>query len=87
MKPMKTAFQKGDRAAGLCAFMDFVLDDPHAWDNMPDAARQDMLNHAHEWDIMMTAANCFPTWTRRRSATLPRRRCCSPGKNPTAFSL
>ena len=60
VKPMKTAFQKGDRAAGLCAFMDFVLDDPHAWDNMPDAARQDMLNHAHEWDIMMTSGELFP---------------------------
>ena len=60
VKPMKTAFQKGDRAAGLCAFMDFVLDDPDAWDNMPDAARQDMLNHAHEWDIMMTSGELFP---------------------------
>jgi pimeloyl-ACP methyl ester carboxylesterase len=60
VKPMKTAFQKGDRAAGLRAFMDFVLDDPHAWDKMPDAARQDMLNHAHEWDIMMTSGELFP---------------------------
>jgi pimeloyl-ACP methyl ester carboxylesterase len=87
VKPMKTAFQKGDRAAGLGAFMDFVLDDPHAWDNMPDAARLDTLNHAHEWDIMGPAANCFPTWTRKRSATLPRQRCYSPGKNPIAFWL
>jgi pimeloyl-ACP methyl ester carboxylesterase len=55
VKPMKTAFQKGDRAAGLRAFMDLVLDNPHASENVPETARQDMLNHAHEWDIMMTA--------------------------------
>jgi pimeloyl-ACP methyl ester carboxylesterase len=60
VKPMKTAFRKGDRAAGLRAFMDFVLDEPQAWDNMPEAARQDMLNHAHEWDIMMTTGELFP---------------------------
>jgi pimeloyl-ACP methyl ester carboxylesterase len=60
VKPMKTAFQEGDRAAGLRAFMDFVLDDPHAWDNMPEAARQDMVNHANEWDIMMTTGELFP---------------------------
>jgi pimeloyl-ACP methyl ester carboxylesterase len=40
--------------------MDFVLHGPQAWDNMPDAARQDMLNHAHEWDIMMTSGELFP---------------------------
>jgi len=27
---------------------------------MPDAARQDMLNRAHEWDIMMTTGKLFP---------------------------
>lgn len=60
VKPMKVAFQKGDREAGLRAFIDFVLDDPHAWNKMPDAARQDMLNHAHEWDVMMTRGELFP---------------------------
>ena len=60
VKPMETAFRKGDRPAGLRAFMDFVLDDPKAWDNMPDSSRQDMLNHAHEWDIMMTTGELFP---------------------------
>jgi pimeloyl-ACP methyl ester carboxylesterase len=60
VKPMKTAFQQGDRTAGLRTFMDFVLDDPHAWDSMPEAARQDMLNHSHEWDIMMTTGELFP---------------------------
>jgi pimeloyl-ACP methyl ester carboxylesterase len=62
VKPMTTAFQQGNRAAGLCAFMDSVLHDPHAWDNTPDAARQDMLNRAHEWDIMMTTGKLFPDW-------------------------
>ncbi len=60
LKPMKTAFQKGDRAAGLRAFINFVLDDPQAWDNMPEAARKDMLDHAREWDIIMTSGELFP---------------------------
>jgi non-heme chloroperoxidase len=60
VQPLKAAFRKGDREAGLRAFIDFVLDDPQAWDKMPAAARQDALNHAHEWDVMMTTGSLFP---------------------------
>jgi pimeloyl-ACP methyl ester carboxylesterase len=37
-----------------------VFDDPQAWSKMPEAARQDMLNHAHEWDVMLTTGELFP---------------------------
>jgi pimeloyl-ACP methyl ester carboxylesterase len=60
VKPMKLAFAKGDREAGLRAFLGYVLDDPQAWDKMPEAARQGMLAHAHEWDVMMTSGELFP---------------------------
>jgi non-heme chloroperoxidase len=60
VKPMRTAFQKGDREAGLRTFINYVLDDPNAWDKMPENARQNMLDHAHEWDIMMTTGELFP---------------------------
>jgi pimeloyl-ACP methyl ester carboxylesterase len=60
VKPMEAAFQKGDKEAGLRAFMAYVFDDPQAWDKMSEAARQDTLNHAHEWDIMMTTGSLFP---------------------------
>jgi len=60
VKPMKEAFQKADREAGLRTFIDFVLDDLQAWDKMPAATRQDALNHAHEWDVMMTTGSLFP---------------------------
>lgn len=58
--PMRVAFQKGDRTTGLRVFIDFASDDPQAWDNMPQDARQDMVSHAHEWDVMMTTGELFP---------------------------
>ncbi|MGC2745459.1 MAG: alpha/beta hydrolase, partial [Candidatus Angelobacter sp.] len=60
VKPMQAAFQKGDRQAGLRTFMNYVLDDPQAWEKMPAAAHQDMLDHAREWDVMMTTGKLFP---------------------------
>jgi pimeloyl-ACP methyl ester carboxylesterase len=60
VKPMQAAFQKGDREAGLKAFIDYVLDDPEAWQKIPERGRQSMLDHAHEWDIMMTTGELFP---------------------------
>jgi len=60
VKTMKAAFQKGDREAGLRAFIGYLSGDPQTWDKMPDAARQDMLKHAHEWDVMMTTGDLFP---------------------------
>jgi non-heme chloroperoxidase len=60
VNPMKAAFQKGDREAGVRTFINFVLNNSQAWDKFPDAARQDMLSHAHEWDVMMTTGEVFP---------------------------
>lgn len=60
VKPMQSAFQKGDRETGLRTFINYVLDDPKAWEKMPEDAHQDMLDHAHEWDVMMTTGELFP---------------------------
>ena len=60
VKPMQAAFQKGDRESGLKTFINYVLDDPRAWEKMPEDAHQDMLDHAHEWDVMMTTGELFP---------------------------
>jgi pimeloyl-ACP methyl ester carboxylesterase len=59
VKPMKAAFQKGDREAGLRAFIGYV-EGPLYWDKMPDAERRDIFEHAHEWDVMMTKGEFFP---------------------------
>src|SRR5260370_12752463 len=32
--PMQQAFRRGDRDAGIGVFMDYVFNDPHAWDQM-----------------------------------------------------
>jgi pimeloyl-ACP methyl ester carboxylesterase len=60
VKPMKAAFQKGDRDAGCRAFINYVLADSNAWEKMPEAARHDVLSHAREWDVMMTTGELFP---------------------------
>ncbi|HET8889431.1 MAG TPA: alpha/beta hydrolase [Candidatus Angelobacter sp.] len=60
VNPMKAAFEKGDREAGCRAFINYVLNDANAWQKMPEAARQDMLSHAGEWDVMMTTGELFP---------------------------
>ncbi|MBC5826944.1 MAG: alpha/beta hydrolase [Candidatus Eremiobacteraeota bacterium] len=58
--PMRADFHKGDREAGIRAFMAYVFNDPHAWDNMSLAARRETLRDAHEWDVMLTTGTLFP---------------------------
>jgi hypothetical protein len=60
VKPMKAAFQKGDRESGLRIFINYVLDGSNAWQKMPQDAHKDMLAHAHEWDVMMSSGELFP---------------------------
>src|ERR1700730_9275458 len=50
--PMQQAFRRGDRDAGIAVFIDYVFSDSHPWDKMPEAARQETLRNAHEWDVM-----------------------------------
>jgi pimeloyl-ACP methyl ester carboxylesterase len=58
--PMQRAFRRGDRDAGIAAFIDYVFNDSHAWEKMPESARGDTLRDAHEWDVMMTTGTLFP---------------------------
>jgi pimeloyl-ACP methyl ester carboxylesterase len=58
--PMQQAFRGGDRDAGVAAFIDYVFNDPHAWDKMSESSRQETLRNAHEWDVMMTTGILFP---------------------------
>jgi esterase len=60
VKPMQAAFRKGDRDAGIRAFMAYVFNDPQAWDKMSDSSRQETLRDAREWDVMMTTGTLFP---------------------------
>jgi pimeloyl-ACP methyl ester carboxylesterase len=61
VKPMQAAFRKGDDDAGIRAFMDYVMRNPHAWDKMSASARNDTLKDVREWDVMMTTGELFPT--------------------------
>ena len=58
--PMRQAFARGDRDAGIGVFIDYVFNDPHAWDQMSKSARDETLRDAHEWDVMMTSGILFP---------------------------
>jgi len=58
--PMQQAFRRGDRDAGVAAFINYVFNDAHGWDKMPKAAREETLRDAHEWDVMMTNGTLFP---------------------------
>jgi non-heme chloroperoxidase len=58
--PMQQAFRRGDRDAGIAAFIDYVFNDPHGWERMSESARKDTLRDAHEWDVMMTTGILFP---------------------------
>lgn len=57
--PMQKAFRQGDRDAGIAIFIDYVFNNPHAWDDMPQSSRDEMLHDAHEWDVMMTTGTLF----------------------------
>jgi pimeloyl-ACP methyl ester carboxylesterase len=60
VSPMKAAFAKGDRNAGIGVFMGYVFNDPDAWSKMSQASRDETLRDAHEWDVVMTTGTLFP---------------------------
>jgi len=60
VEPMKKAFAAGKRDQGVGIFINYVFDDPRAWERMPPADRADTLRDAHEWDVMMTSGTLFP---------------------------
>jgi pimeloyl-ACP methyl ester carboxylesterase len=59
-EPMVAAFRKGDRNAGVAAFINYLSNDPKGWEKWPEQARQDTLKNAHEWDVMLTEGELFP---------------------------
>ncbi len=59
--PMQVSFRHGDSERGVATFINYVFDDPHAWDKMPKTSREDTLRNAREWDVMMTTGTLFPT--------------------------
>jgi pimeloyl-ACP methyl ester carboxylesterase len=58
--PMKDAFARGDRNAGVAAFMKYIFNDPAAWSKMSQSSHDETLRDAHEWDLMMTTGTLFP---------------------------
>jgi pimeloyl-ACP methyl ester carboxylesterase len=63
--PMRQAFLRGDREGGVRIFIDYVFGRPGAWDAMSAADRTATMKDVHEWDVMMTTGELFPTVTLR----------------------
>lgn len=60
VEPMQQAFRRGERERGVRVFINYVFNDPTAWDNFSESARQQTMRDAHEWDVMMTTGTLFP---------------------------
>jgi pimeloyl-ACP methyl ester carboxylesterase len=60
LRPMQEAFRKGEREAGVRAFMAYVFRDAGAWDRMPESARRETMKNAREWEAMLTTGELFP---------------------------
>lgn len=58
--PMRAAFAAGRTEAGVATFIDYVFNDPHAWDRFSPSAKSETLRDAHEWEVMMTTGELFP---------------------------
>ena len=63
VRPMQQAYRKGDREEGIRIFIDYVFDDPHAWDKMSQSSRNQTLKNGREWEVMITTGTLFPTLT------------------------
>jgi non-heme chloroperoxidase len=61
--PMRARFGRGDSAGGVAVFIDYVFNDPKAWDGFTPDQRSETLRDVHEWDVMMTRGILFPTIT------------------------
>jgi pimeloyl-ACP methyl ester carboxylesterase len=61
--PMRAAFARGDREAGVRTFIDYVFGKPGAWDAMSAQDHAATMKDAHEWDVMLTTGELFPTVT------------------------
>jgi pimeloyl-ACP methyl ester carboxylesterase len=60
VEPMQQAFRRGDRNASVAISMDYVFNDPHAWEKMGESLRQERSHNAHEWNVMTTSGTLFP---------------------------
>jgi pimeloyl-ACP methyl ester carboxylesterase len=57
--PMRAAFGRGDREAGVAAFIDYVRG-AGTWAGFSAQDKAETLKDAVEWDVMMTTGTLFP---------------------------
>lgn len=60
IEPMRTAFANRQPEAGVRVFVDYVKEDPSAWNRMSASSKAETMRDAHEWEVMMTSGELFP---------------------------
>jgi pimeloyl-ACP methyl ester carboxylesterase len=60
IQPMRSAFLNKEPEEGVHRFIDYVKDDPTAWNRMPASSKAETMRDAHEWEVMMTTGELFP---------------------------
>jgi non-heme chloroperoxidase len=58
--PMAQAFGRGDREAGVAAFLAYVLGDPQAWAKMPAESKLATRRNLPEWEAIFAGGDLFP---------------------------
>jgi non-heme chloroperoxidase len=61
--PMRSAFVRGETETGVGIFIDYVLGNPHAWQDLPASSRAETLRDAREWEVMLPHGTLFPEIT------------------------
>jgi pimeloyl-ACP methyl ester carboxylesterase len=60
IQPMRDAFLNKKPEAGVQRFVDYVKEDPTAWNRMSASSKAETMRDAHEWEVMMTTGELFP---------------------------
>lgn len=68
--PMHRAFMHGDAGRGVGIFIDYVFNNPKAWQTMTPAERAEEMQNVEEWNVMMTRGTLFPDVTPRQVESL-----------------
>lgn len=61
VQPMRRAFATKNSEGGVKIFVDYVRDKPSAWASLNAATRAETMRDAHEWEVMMTVGELFPS--------------------------
>jgi len=63
VNPMQGAFRSGNSKEGVKIFVNYVLRDSLAWQNMSPQAKKETMVNVTEWNVILTKGDLFPEIT------------------------